>query len=113
MGLAIKQAITDAPVKQSIEPHVHTAMKGILQYLLDHPKSQDRAIGISQWWLRGFECPHREEVVVRALERLTALGLLIARFGPNGGISYQFNDTCTLEAEAFLRSLPSWGAKQR
>jgi len=51
-------------------------VRGILQYLQDHPKAKDTVEGISQWWLPR-EAGYTPAEVDRAVSQLLSEGLIV------------------------------------
>jgi hypothetical protein len=54
-------------------------MRGILQYLVEHPDAKDTPEGIYKWWLPKGHSDWRKAEVQRALDLLTSKGWLTKR----------------------------------
>jgi len=70
------------------EDDVTAVVVCLARYLSAHPNACDSASGIAGWWLpSGNEVPM--EVLMRALERLTLQGVLVAATGADGRVRYR------------------------
>ena len=78
-------------------------IRGILQYLIEHPDAKDTAEGIAKWWLAGTDAESKKKQVQNALDSLTARGWLTKRETSRREKIYGLNRNLLPEIRGFLR----------
>jgi hypothetical protein len=78
-------------------------IRGILQYLIEHPDAKDTAEGIAKWWLAGTDAESKKKQVQNALDCLTARGWLTKRETSRREKIYGLNRNLLPEIRGFLR----------
>jgi len=77
-------------------------IRGILQYLVEHPDAKDTAGGILKWWRPKDQSEWRKEDVQEALDFLTSKGWLTMRNTSQSQKIYGFNMNLREEIRTFL-----------
>jgi hypothetical protein len=77
-------------------------IRGILQYLVEHPDAKDTPEGIHKWWLKGQSERSRDEVQ-KAVDSLTSRGWVTKRGTIPSKEIYGINRNRLQEIEIFLQ----------
>ena len=89
--------------KHSPEDDVEEAVRGILQYLVEHPDAKDTIEGILKWWLPARHRGWLNEEVQGALDFVTSKGWLTKRETTPSKTIYGANKDRFDEIQNFLR----------
>jgi hypothetical protein len=67
------------------------ACQHILGYLLDNPDASDTLDGIMEWWLLNQKIRYETRIVLQAVNKLIADGLIVEQEGLDSRTSYRIN----------------------
>ena len=67
------------------------ACQYILGYLLDNPNASDTLDGIMDWWLLNQKIRFETRIVIQAVAKLVADGLIVEQQGPDSRTIYRVN----------------------
>ena len=88
---------------QQATPHDELT-RGILRYLVAHPRAKDTIDGIEKWWLPKSTSPEKKRRIEETLNWLAVKGWLIARSSPQSETIYSLNENSLDEIRAFLEA---------